>query len=373
MSCTHQRLAPGDMLDAPRHFIDRIDALEAHAPAVEACHAVGIDTEFVRERTFFPQPGLLQFSDGNEVWLIDPVALAGVEEFVTRLAEWMRNPGRVKILHSVGEDFEVIERVCGALPDPLFDTQIAAAMLGMPLQLKYETLAEERLGVTFPGGLGRNNWLRRPLPEAWTAYAAHDVIGLPELMARLGDGLTRADRLDWHTEDCARLVERARQPIDPLTRIRGADRLDDDALARLDRMARWRDDEARRRDLPRTFVAADPALLEIARRNPGDPSGLDGIDKLKPGAARRFGPALIECCRTPTPDFVRPPELEPLTRDDRDAVAELQNTVRAHAEELGVDPALLASKRELTRIVRGERPDWLDGWRGELFGADLDR
>ncbi|MBY6203889.1 HRDC domain-containing protein [Halomonas denitrificans] len=372
MSSTHRRRAPGEMLDAPRFFIDRIDSLEDHASEIEACHAVGIDTEFVRERTFFPQPGLLQFSDGNAVWLIDPVALGEVGEFVSRLAGWMRNPGRVKILHSVGEDFEVIERVCGALPEPLFDTQIAAAMLGMPLQLKYETLAEERLGVTFPGGLGRNNWLRRPLPDAWMAYAAHDVIGLPELMARLAEGLDRAGRLGWHTEDCARLVERARRPVDPLTRIRGADRLDDDALARLDRMARWRDEEARRRDLPRTFIAADPVLLEIARRNPRDPSGLEGIDKLKPGAARRFGPTLIECCRTPTPDFVRPPELQPLTREDRDAVTDLQKTVRTRAEELDVDPALLASKRELTRIVRGERPDWLDGWRGDLFGAELE-
>ncbi len=372
MSGTDQRLAPGDMLDAPRHFIDEFAALEAHATEIEACSTLGIDTEFVRERTFFPQPGLLQVSDGNAVWLIDPVALGGDEKFVDRLAEWMRNPARVKILHSVGEDFEVIERICGTLPEPLFDTQIAAAMLGLPLQLKYETLAEERLGVAFPGGLGRNNWLRRPLPEAWMAYAAHDVIGLPELMDRLSDGLVRADRLDWHREDCARLVERARRPTDPLTRIRGADRLDDDALARLDRLARWRDDEARRRDLPRTFVAADPALLEIARRNPTDPSGLDGIDKLKPGAARRFGPALIECCRTPNAEFSRPPELQPLSRDDRDAVAELQKTVRAHAEALDVDPALLASKRELTRIVRGERPDWLDGWRGDLFGSDFE-
>lgn len=359
------------MLEAPRHFIDTLELLEHRAEAIEACGAFGIDTEFVRERTFHAQPGLLQFSDGHSVWLIDPLALGGGASFRSRLADWMSDRSRIKILHSVGEDFEVIERVCGAVPDPLFDTQIAAAMLGKPLQLKYETLAEEELGIAFPGGLGRNNWLRRPLPENWMAYAAHDVIGLPALHARLTHQLEEAGRLDWHREDCARRVAAAGQSIDPLTRIRGAERLDDDALARLDTLARWRDAEAERLDLPRTFVAADPALLEIARRNPSGPEGLQGIEKLKPGAARRFGDALVECCRNPAGAFHRPPELVPLDRAGRDAVATLQKRIRERAESLDVDPALLASKRELTRIVRGEHPDWLDGWRGDVLAEDL--
>lgn len=353
------------MLTAPRHFIDRMDQLDHHSKAIESCSAIGIDTEFVRERTFFAQPGLLQFSDGREVWLIDPIALGEYQEFRARLAAWMGDSARTKILHSVGEDFEVIERVCGQVPDPLFDTQIAAAMLGKPLQLKYETLAEEELGVVFPGGLGRNNWLRRPLPEDWMAYAAHDVIGLPALHARLTSRLEAAGRLHWHSEDCARRVSSAAEPVDPLTRIRGAERLDDPALARLDTLAKWRDAAAERLDLPRTFVAGDPALIEIARRNPPDPDGLRGIDKLKPGAARRFGTELVECCNHPAEHFQRPDELVPLDRDGRDTVAELQQWIRRRAEALNVDPALLASKRELTKIVRGERPDWLNGWRSE--------
>ncbi len=354
---------------APRHRVDDPASLDAFLQALEGVSALGFDTEFVRERTFLPQPGLIQVSDGQAVWLLDPLALGDDPGFREALAAWMADPGRVKILHSVGEDFEVFDRVCGEIPDPLFDTQVAAALLGKPLQLKYETLAEELLGVQFPGGLGRNNWLRRPLPEPWLDYAAHDVIALPALKNELTERLVAADRLDWHAEECARRVAQARQPVDSLLRIRGAERLDDEGLARLVTLAEWRDAQARERDLPRTFVVPDPALLEIARRNPTVPEDLQAIDALKPGAARRFGADLVACCRRPAEDWTRPAALQPLDREARAEVKRMQALVRERAETLDVDAALLASKRELERIVRGERPDWLDGWRGRQLGG----
>jgi ribonuclease D len=345
-------------------------ALDAFFETTAERAELGIDTEFVRERTFFPQPGLIQVSDGETVWLLDPLAFDEEPRFRTELAAWMSDPNRVKILHSVGEDFEVIELLCGEIPDPLFDTQVAAAMLGKPLQLKYETLAEEVLGVEFPGGLGRNNWLRRPLPDAWLDYAAHDVIALPALRQTLSAGLEEAGRLHWHTEDCARKVAHARQPIDPVLRIRGAERLDDDALMRLATLARWRDEQARERDLPRTFVVPDPALLEIARRNPTGIDELQALGTLNPGQVRRFGTEVLAGCSRPATDWQRPESFRLLEREERAEVKRLQSTVRERAEALDIDPALLASKRELERIVRGERPDWLDGWRGEQL-ADL--
>lgn len=357
--------------DAPRRTVADPESLAAFLEVAAQRPRLGIDTEFVRERTFFPQPGLLQVSDGDTVWLIDPLAFDEDPGFRSGLAEWMSDAGRVKILHSVGEDFEVLELLCGEIPAPLFDTQIAAAMLGKPLQLKYETLAEEVLGVEFPGGLGRNNWLRRPLPDAWLDYAAHDVIALPALEQSLSAGLEAAGRLHWHTEDCARKVAQARETVDPVLRIRGAERLEDDALARLATLARWRDGQARERNLPRTFIAPDPALLEMARRNPKDADDLLGIDAFKPGQARRFGRELVACCGQPATDWIRPASFRPLEREERAEVKRLQDIVRDCAEALEVDPALVASKRELERIVRGERPEWLDGWRGEVLGDRL--
>jgi ribonuclease D len=357
--------------NAPRYRVDDPASFDEFLQALDGVPALGFDTEFVRERTFFPQPGLVQVSDGRAVWLLDPLALGDDPGFRRALAAWMSDPDRVKILHSVGEDFEVFDRVCGELPDPLFDTQVAAALVGKPLQLKYETLAEDILGVQFPGGLGRNDWLRRPLPDAWLDYAAHDVIALPALKEQLTERLVAAGRLEWHTEECARRVAQARQPVDPLLRIRGAERLDDDALARLVTLAEWRDDQARSRDLPRTFVVPDPAMLEIARRNPASPDDVRSIDALKPGAARRFGAEVVDCCRRPAENWTRPAALQPLDREARAEVKRMQGVVRERAEALGLDPALLASKRELERLVRGERPDWLDGWRGAMLSDVL--
>lgn len=347
--------------------IDTPEAIERYREALVSSTALGMDTEFVRERTFYPLPGLLQFSDGDSIWLLDPVQLDGDPGLGGLLAELMGNDAQVKILHSVGEDLEIIDMVCGQLPEPLFDTQIAAAMLGWPLQLRYETLAAELVDASFPGGLGRNNWRRRPLPAEWLEYAANDVIALPEMHQRLSERLEAAGRLAWHREDCRRLVEQARATVDPIGRIRGAERLDDAALARLATLARWRDAQARERDLPRAFVVPDPALLELARRNPADPAALERIDAFRAGQARRFGKQILELLEQPDTAFVRPNELHPLDVEQRERIRALQDQVRETAERLGIEPALIASKRELTRIVQGTRPDWLDGWRGEFL------
>lgn len=347
--------------------VDTTESIERHRDALVSSTELGMDTEFVRERTFFPQPGLLQFSDGETIWLLDPVQLEGDPGLAGLLADLMQNESQVKILHSVGEDLEVIDLVCGQLPEPLFDTQIAAAMLGWPLQLRYETLAAELVGASFPGGLGRNNWRRRPLPDEWLEYAANDVIALPEMHAQFTERLEEKGRLEWHREDCRRLVAQARADVDPITRIRGAERLDDAALTRLATLARWRDAQARERDLPRAFVVPDPALLELARRNPSELAALERIDSFRPGQARRFGKQILELLAQPDTDFVRPDELHPLEVEQRDRVRALQDRVGEAAAQLGVEPALIASKRELTRIVQGVRPDWLDGWRGEFL------
>jgi ribonuclease D len=351
------------------HFIDRPERLDEVRAALRDAPVVGIDTEFVRERTYFAQPGLIQLSDGEQVWLMDPVALSGDGGFGEFLGDGLRDTRVVKVLHSTGEDLEVLDRVAAAEPDPLFDTQRAGALLGWPLQTRYENLAGELLGTEFPGGLGRNNWLRRPLPQAWLDYAAADVIALPALRDELAHRLDEAGRLEWLAEDCRRIVERARAETHPVVRVKGAPGLDDHALAHLARLAEWRERAARERDLPRGFVIGDEALLELARGDAG------GRDEILASAGHR-GRALREADRQaihailaePPGDFGRPPELAPLDRAQREEIKRLQKAVRTRAEELGVEPAVLASRRDLTRWVQGAEAEWLNGWRGQVLG-----
>ena len=332
--------------------------------------AIGLDTEFVRERTFYPRPGLVQVSEGREIWLLDPVALPEIPA----LGKLLENPNCIKILHSVGEDMEVFRILTGTVPDPLFDTQIAAAMLGYPLQYRYEQLVGETLGVELAGGKARSNWCKRPLTRDLLTYAAQDVIWLPRLQALLAERLEQAGRLDWLEEDCARLVENARSESSApaLGRVKGAGRLSDPALAILEGLAEWRDEMARKRDLPRSFVIRDDDLLRLAESaTRGD---LDRALRALPDPVRRryrdaFTDRIEAGGRT---DFARPPELTQLTPEQRDRIRLIQQAVGKLAAELDVEPALIASKRELTRIIRGERPPWLDGWRGPLVSKLLE-
>lgn len=329
--------------------------------------AIGVDTEFVRERTYFPRPGLLQFSDGKQAWLVDPVALEGAPELENLVAAIMGNPGTPKILHSTGEDLEIIDMVGHSEPAPLFDTQRAAALLGWPLQIRYELLARDLLGVEFPGGLGRNDWCRRPLPDAWIEYAANDVMALPRMREVLSEKLEKAGRLEWLVEDCRRILQRQHLGSDPVLRIKGAATLSDEQLERLARLANWREEQARRRNIPRGFVIADPVLLALARQSTVKEQDFDQFDAGRQRVGRRDRLAIAELLSAAPGEYSRPAELKLLTNEQRSQIKEMQGRVKQIAEDLKVEPAVIASKRDLTRKVQGVDCDWLEGWRGQLL------
>ncbi len=327
--------------------------------------AVGLDTEFVRERTFFPRPGLVQVSDGQAIWLLDPIERENFQEIM----HVFENHDVIKILHSVGEDLQIFRLLTDTVPAPLFDTQIAAAMLGFPLQCRYESLVEECFQVSLSGGQARSNWCKRPLSPRLLEYAAQDVIWLPPLQEFLGEALEKKDRLHWLEEDCHRLIQSADEPSSPLIRIKGAGRLDDQGLAWLDRLADWREQQAQSRDLPRGFILRDDVMIDLAEAG-GNPNRLrEVLAGLPHPVRRRHGETLQDILGGPAPEpLERPLELVPLDTEQRQRLKQAQKKVRSIAEEMAIDPALIASKRELTRLIRGERPEWLDGWRGKLLG-----
>ncbi len=331
--------------------------------------ALALDTEFVRERTFYPQPGLVQISDGQAIYLLDAVALPSMPS----LARLLGQADQDNILHSVGEDLEVLRILCAVVPRPLFDTQIAAALLGYPLQCRYESLVAEVLEVELPGGKARSDWRKRPLTRDLTTYAAQDVIWLPRLREVLAEALDRQGRLAWLRQDCDRLVDAACQPASEpaLLRVKGAGNLADDALERLARLAEWREREARRRDLPRGFVLRDDTLLLLAAAATSAEREKQ-LRLLPPGAQRRYTDALMNLLEQDADSrFSRPPALIQLTQEQREQIKLCQKQIGSVAASLQIDPALLASRREITRVIRGEKPGWLDGWRREFLAEFL--
>src|SRR5688572_15636970 len=193
-------------LGTPVEWVDTPEALAAAAARWAQAPAVGIDSEFVRERTFYPRLGLLQVSDGQRSSLVDPVALEDLEP----LRQVLADPTIVKVAHSPSEDMEVLFHRFGEFPTPLFDTQAAAALAGLESAMSYQRLVRELLGVELTKGETRTDWLRRPLSPAQVEYAAQDVELLLPLYERLRPRLEENGRLPWLLEEAHRLREATR-------------------------------------------------------------------------------------------------------------------------------------------------------------------
>jgi len=339
------------------------------------CEVLALDTEFVRERTYFAKLGLVQISDGITVWLVDPLNV----DCLSPIKSLLEDSSVTKLVHSPSEDLEVLLNEVGALPDPMIDTQAACALLGQPLQLAYHAAAEWLLGVQVAKDQTRSNWLRRPLGSAQLRYAALDVCLLPEMWCRLRKELESKGRLAWLAEDCALQVKNART-VTPdgsaWQRIRGADRLDGVGLAIIQALAAWREKEARSRDLPRGFIVPDPILLQFAHNKYRDDRNLESLDDLHPRARQRFGNRMVQLAAEVIDSGSKLEEIAPFSAAERKSLARLREAVKEQAARLNIDPALIASRRELEGLVRlapGEWPDKFKGWRHRLMGAELER
>ena len=338
------------------------------------CDVIGIDTEFVRERTWRADLGLVQLSDGKSVWLVDPLATGPLHP----LADLFEDQSVVKILHAPSEDLDVLFYTTSAVPDPLFDTQTACAMLGESLQMGYHTTVEWLLGITIDKGETRSNWCKRPLRPAQLHYAALDVCLLPMMRRLLLTRLEDLGRQDWLAEDCARLLNKAKTPADPeqsWKRINGNGRLDGISLAILQSLAKWRDKEAERRNMARGFVIKDNALMTIANQQPESLAALSELDIWHPKAIQRHGHTLIAIISQILQQGLTANPIEMLQPEHRTLMADMRKLVLKRAAELSVDPALLASKRELESLILSAEGEPLSerfgGWRKSIITDEL--
>lgn len=341
------------------------------AARLAAAPWIALDTEFLRERTYRAQLCLLQFALPDEALCVDP--LAGIELAPLRAA---LSAPPVKILHAARQDLEVLWPLFGAVT-PVFDTQVAAALAGYPAQIGYSELARQLLGVTIEKGQTRTDWSKRPLSAAQLRYAIDDVLHLAPLRDALQEALDKLGRLGWLDEELHELAREDRLFVDPdkaWERLRFAGELDPDRARLLQKLAAWRERRAIEKDRPRSWILEDAGLRAMVSQPPRSAAELARVPELTAGFVERSGATIlgvIEAAQLPA----RLPPLPPRARPDPEMQARVRRLAaitQARAQELGLATELLATRRDLESIARGE-PDAaaLQGWRREVIGEAL--
>lgn len=343
------------------HWIDTPGALRARLATPPA--AIGLDTEFIRERTYWPQLALVQIALGegdDDILLVDPLR-PGMRE---ALAPLLADPAVLKLMHSPSEDLVAFQYACRTLPTPLFDTQAAAALCGLGAGLSYQKLVQAVTGVELAKGETRSDWLRRPLSAAQLAYAADDVRHLHALHRDLQARLAGNGRAAWLEEDSARQLANAASDDGerwPHLAIRSAQFLDAEGQRRLLRLLRWRDAHARSSDRPRSWILDNELAVALARQKLDSRLRFDALLDGHPKSPRSLRTPLWEALITPLIDEAK----APLARgDDRDKkqLRALQDAVATIAGELQLPEGLLASRKVLEALQDGS------GWTGQLAG-----
>jgi len=332
---------------------------------------VALDTEFIRERTYYPQLALVQLAVPGDILLVDPL-VPGMDAALRPL---LLDPAVTKVMHSASEDLQALQRGCAALPAPLFDTQVAAALCGLGAGLGYQKLVEQVTGVTLAKGETRSDWLRRPLSDSQREYAADDVRHLHVVHELLERKLTELDRHRWLHSDAERSLRQAAQDGEepfPHLAMRSAQGLDADGQARLCRILRWRDIEARRSDKPKSWIIDNELAVALARRPPQDPGEFNAMLDRHPKAPRKSRGPLWDVLSAPLSDEDRAIPLVSAETLDKHKIRALQDAVLAVAQAQGLPEGLLCARRHLEALLDGRGwPDALAGWRRELLEPAL--
>jgi ribonuclease D len=361
----------------PPTLIATTEALGAFCARMRTEQFVTVDTEFMRERTYWPELCLVQIAGDREVAVID----AQAESMdLGPMAELFADQSVVKVFHAARQDVEIFVLRFGDVPRPMFDTQVAAMVAGFGDQVGYDALVSALAGGSIDKAHRFSDWSVRPLSDAQIAYAAADVTHLRQVYCRLNQRLEQDGRLEWVAEEMAVLTNPDTYRVDPATawerlRPRSNNRR---FLYVLRELASWREREAQRINIPRQRLIKDETLLELAATTPATADALTRVRGINRGFAEgKTGAALIDRLRTlrQTQDADLPAAPAPRDSSARPSaalVALLKVLLAAKCEQAHVAPRLVATSDDLDRLALENEPDipLLHGWRRDIFGED---
>lgn len=364
------------------HLITNQDELDSACGILAEAPYITIDTEFMRERTYWPKLCLLQLARaagnwGEEaVFLIDPMADIDLEPVFTLMAD----TSTLKVFHAARQDIEIFVNLAGVVPIPIFDTQVAAMVCGYGDQVGYETLVKRIANAQLDKSSRFTDWARRPLSSKQLNYAAGDVTHLRVVYESLGDQLEKSGRSSWVEAEMAVLRALSTYVVDPDEAWRRVKTRSNDSrfLAVVKSLAKWREDEARKRDVPRGRILKDDAVLEIAANRPKTREQLLGSRSLqregrKPEVCDAILAAVVAGEEAPPEQPPHNPRHHMPPRPGAQALSDLLKVLlKAKADKLGVAQRLIASSSDLEDLAQGLRDGIkaLEGWRMEAFGQE---
>ena len=350
--------------------------LKALVSELEEAQYIALDTEFMRDQTYWPKLCLLQVAAPGIEAIVDPLA-EGLD--LAPFFKLLKSPKIMKVLHASRQDIEIFYHQGGVIPDPLFDTQIAAMVAGFGEAASYETLARKLAHAEIDKSARFTDWSRRPLSKRQLEYALADVTHLRVIYEALAKQLERTGRTAWVAEEIKALQDPALYKLDPLLAWKRLKPRTSNKrfLAILASLAEWREREAQTRDLPRNRVIKDEALMEIAAHPPTDAAGLDHIRAVPKGfSSSRLGKGLLEALakgqNADPPDGIEPERPRRKREPSASSIDLLKTLLRLRAEEAGVAPRLIANADDIERIAAREDQGVaaLTGWRADVFGHD---
>lgn len=357
-------------------YVETQAQLAAVAELLEHSEWLAVDTEFVRESTYFPKFCLMQVANESVAACIDPLAIDDLSDLTTLLF----NQHIVKVFHAARQDLEIFYHQWQKLPQPIFDTQLAATLTGLGDQPGYAATVKKVLGIELDKTQVRTDWSRRPLDASQRRYALNDVIYLGQLYQLVKQKLVSLDRDNWLDGDLVSLTDTSTYQIDPdeqWKRVRGKNALRARQRIVLKYLAAWREARAVQKNKPRKWILSDEILLTLAKRAPTSVSKLTQIRGLDSQLIANFGKTLVTLIREATetaPDTWPQVENANLRLSlQQEALADLlMCALRTRADEENISPSVIGSRRDIEKLVTGQRRlALLTGWRRKVVGKDL--
>jgi len=356
-------------------YVQDKQALNTLCEALRGSEWLALDTEFLREKTYFPKLCLLQIASESLIACVDPLAI----DDLTPLFEVIYDTSITKILHSARQDYEILFYLMGRLPEPVFDTQVAASLCSGLEQIGYAALVQQVVGVDLEKGCTRTDWSQRPLAAAQLRYAEDDVRYLGELFHQQSRVLRERGLLSWLSEECVSLISPETYEIVPektWLRIKESRRLKPAQLVVLKSLAAWREQQAVERDKPRKWVVRDDTLAELAVKKPQNELELSKIQGLSDGLVARHGKELLslidEAQKIPEEHWPCLPHRQKRSADEQVQIEVMMALIAKYADEYGVALPVFGGKKDLEALLNShENNRLLQGWRYEVFGKIL--